>query len=49
MDLTSIIPSIPSEGIVVVGRFDFTGDGMDISYNTLLAAKAEARRAEKEI
>jgi len=31
---------------IVVGCFDFTGDGMDISYNTLRAAKA--RRAEKE-
>jgi len=32
------------KGVIVVGRFDFEGDGMEIPYNTLLAAKA--RRAE---
>ena len=26
----------PGEGAIVVGRFDFTGDEMDIPYNTLL-------------
>jgi hypothetical protein len=30
----------------VVDRFDFKGDGTDIPYNTLRAAKA--RRAEKK-
>jgi hypothetical protein len=34
------------QGGIVVGRFDFEGDGMDIPYNTLLAAKA--RRGEKQ-
>ena len=28
------------KGIVVVSRFDFTGDGMDIPYNTRRAARA---------
>jgi len=34
------------QGAIVVGRFDFTGDGMDIPYNTLRAANR--RRAKKK-
>jgi len=37
---------MPDKGAIVVSRFDFTGDGMNIPYNSLRAAKA--RRAEKE-
>jgi len=33
------------KGVIAVGRFDFEGGGMDIPYNTLLAAKA--RRSKK--
>ena len=28
-------------GVIVVGRFDFAGDGMDIPYNTLLTTPAD--------
>jgi len=31
---------ISGKGAIVVGHFDFEGDGLDIPYNTLLAAKA---------
>ena len=44
VDLIDIILSIQSKEIIAVDHFDFTGDGMNIPYNTLPRQRGEERR-----